>query len=100
MGAAAAKAAGGAAQGDGTDLPPDSPFVLSGLNPKSPAANFKEAFALFLAAEAESPEVRYKGQLTSMANMGFVNKEECIQALHNQDGNMNKAVEELIKQGK
>jgi ubiquilin len=98
--AAAAKAAGGAAQGDGTDLPPDSPFVLSGLNPKSPAANFKEAFALFLAAEQESPEVRYKGQLQSMYNMGFTDKEACIQALHNCDGNMNRAVEELIKQGK
>jgi ubiquilin len=93
--AATAKAAAGEAE-----PPADSPFVLSGLNPKSPAANFKEAFALYLAAEQESPEVRYKGQLQSMSNMGFIDKEACIQALHNCDGNMNRAVEELIKQGK
>lgn len=96
--AATAKAAAGAT-GE-VEPPADSPFVLSGLNPKSPAANFKEAFALYLAAEQESPEVRYKGQLQSMANMGFTDKEASIQALHNCDGNMNRAVEELIKQGK
>lgn len=74
----------------------DSPQVLSGLNPKSPAANFKESFTLFLQAEQESPEVRYKGQLQAMSNMGFTDKEACIQALHNCDGNMKKAVETLM----
>mmetsp|Transcript_7635 Transcript_7635/g.16734 ORF Transcript_7635/g.16734 Transcript_7635/m.16734 type:complete len:470 (-) Transcript_7635:24-1433(-) len=74
----------------------DSPAVLSGLNPKSPAADFKTSFALFLAAEQESPEVRYKGQLQAMGNMGFTDKEACIQALHEHDGNMTKAVEALM----
>jgi len=76
--------------------PQDSPAVLSGLNAASPAANPKEAFNLFLQAELESPEVRYKGQLSAMANMGFTDKEACIQALHSHDGNMNKAVESLM----
>jgi len=77
-------------------LPGDSPAVLSGLNQGSPAANLKEAFSLFLQAELESPEVRYKGQLSAMANMGFTDKEACIQALHSHDGNMNKAVDFLM----
>jgi len=74
----------------------DSPQVLSGLHIASPAANPKESFALFLQAELESPEVRYKGQLSAMANMGFTDKEACIQALHSNDGNMNRAVESLM----
>jgi len=75
----------------------DSSAVLSGLNHQSPAANFEKSFSLFLAAEAESPEVRYKGQLQAMSNMGFTDKEACIQALHNNDGNMNKAVSSLME---
>jgi len=75
----------------------DSPAVLSGLNIASPAANPKDAFTAFLQAELESPEVRYKGQLSAMANMGFTDKEACIQALHSHDGNMNKAVESLMQ---
>jgi hypothetical protein len=83
------------------DMPPqDSPAVLSGLNVASPAANPKEAFAMFLQAELESPEVRYKGQLAAMANMGFADTEVCIQALHSYDGNMNKAVESLMQMHK
>jgi len=78
----------------------DSPAVLSGLNTASPAANPKESFSLFLQAELESPEVRYKGQLSAMANMGFTDKEACIQALHSHDGNMNKAVESLMQTNK
>lgn len=74
----------------------DSPAVLSGLHPKSPAANFKESFSLFVAAEHESPEIRYKGQLAAMSNMGFSDKEACIQALHSCDGNMNRAVDMLM----
>merc|ERR1712183_481726 len=81
---------------ENAELPQDSPAVLSGLHPKSPAANFKTSFNLFLQAEQESPEVRYKGQLQAMANMGFTDKEACIQALHNCDGNMNKAVDSLM----
>jgi ubiquilin len=84
-----------AKEGDNV-LPGDSPAVLSGLNGASPAANLKDAFSLFLQAELESPEVRYKGQLSAMANMGFTDKEACIQALHSNDGNMNKAVEMLM----
>jgi len=76
----------------------DSPAALSGLHFKSPAHNFKESFAMFLAAQQESPEVRYKGQLQAMKNMGFLDQEACIQALHNCDGNMNKAVEMLMEQ--
>mmetsp|Transcript_88753 Transcript_88753/g.249986 ORF Transcript_88753/g.249986 Transcript_88753/m.249986 type:complete len:463 (-) Transcript_88753:126-1514(-) len=74
----------------------DSPGVLSGLHPNSPACNFKESFTLFLQAQAESPEVRYKGQLASMENMGFTNKDACIQALHECDGNMSRAVDILM----
>lgn len=77
-------------------LLPDSSQVLSGLNPKSPAANFKESFNIFLQAEQESPEIRFKSQLQAMANMGFTDKEACIQALHANDGNMNRAVESLM----
>lgn len=76
--------------------PQDSPAALSGLHLKSPAANFKESFTLFLSAEQESPENRYKGQIQAMQNMGFTDKEACIQALHNCDGNMNRAVEQLM----
>jgi len=77
-------------------LLPDSSQVLSGLNPKSPAANFKESFNIFLQAEQESPEIRFKSQLQAMANMGFTDKEACIQALHANDGNMNRAVENML----
>jgi ubiquilin len=98
--AAKATAKGGkaepAAEAEVEVAPQDSPAVLSGLNAASPAANPKESFALFLQAELESPEVRYKGQLAAMANMGFTDKEACIQALHSHDGNMNKAVESLM----
>jgi len=94
---AAAKDKTAAAPTDEDNVPPqDSPAVLSGLNAASPAANPKEAFALFLQAELESPEVRYKGQLAAMSNMGFKDTEACIQALHSHDGNMNKAVESLM----
>jgi len=98
---AAPKAAAGKKGKDqkDVDLPPaDSPAALSGLHHKSPAHNFKECFQMFLSAEQESPEVRYKGQLQAMHNMGFMDKEACIQALHNCDGNMNKAVEMLMAQ--
>jgi len=97
-GADAAAAEPDAADEDGA--PADSPAVLSGLNAASPAANPKESFSLFLQAELESPEVRYKGQLSAMANMGFTDKEACIQALHSHDGNMNKAVESLMASSK
>jgi|Transcript_62801 ubiquilin len=93
---ASAKAAAEPAKDVDNTLPGDSPAVLSGLNSASPAANLKDAFSLFLQAELESPEVRYKGQLSAMANMGFTDKEACIQALHSHDGNMNKAVEFLM----
>eukprot|EP00929_Paragymnodinium_shiwhaense_P013133 TRINITY_DN120999_c0_g1_i1.p1 TRINITY_DN120999_c0_g1~~TRINITY_DN120999_c0_g1_i1.p1 ORF type:complete len:440 (-),score=152.70 TRINITY_DN120999_c0_g1_i1:216-1535(-) len=74
----------------------DSPGVLSGLHPNSPACNFLEAFQLYLQAEAESPEVRYKGQLQAMQNMGFTDRDACIQALHACDGNMSRAVDSLM----
>jgi len=93
---ASAKATAEPAKDVDNTLPGDSPAVLSGLNSASPAANLKDAFSLFLQAELESPEVRYKGQLAAMANMGFTDKEACIQALHSHDGNMNKAVEFLM----
>lgn len=95
---AAPKAAAGATGAD--ELAQDSPAVLSGLHPKSPACNYAESFKLFLQAEQESPEVRYKGQIAAMANMGFTDKELCIQALHSCDGNMNKAVQFLMNQQK
>lgn len=82
-------------------VPADSPAALSGLHQTSPACNFKDSFALFLAAERESPEVRYKGQLQAMANMGFSDKDACIQALHTKNGNMSEAVSLLMgNQGK
>mmetsp|Transcript_56578 Transcript_56578/g.143156 ORF Transcript_56578/g.143156 Transcript_56578/m.143156 type:complete len:448 (-) Transcript_56578:64-1407(-) len=94
---AAAKSKKATSKASADDPPPqDSPAVLSGLNAKSPAADFKTSFNLFLAAEQESPEVRYKGQLQAMQNMGFTDKEACIQALHEHDGNMTKAVESMM----
>merc|ERR1719335_2152515 len=95
---AAAKAAAKApaAAAPEAELLPDSAQVLSGLNPKSPAANIRESFQLFLQAEQESPEIRFKSQLQAMANMGFTDKEACIQALHANDGNMNRAVENML----
>lgn len=92
------KAKKGGDTGESAAAAQDSPAVLSGLHPKSPACDFKNSFALYLQAEAESPEVRYKGQLQAMANMGFDDKEACIQALHACDGNMNRAVESLMSQ--
>merc|ERR1712196_440904 len=74
----------------------DSPGVLSGLHPNSPARNFLDSFNLYLQAEAESPEVRYKGQLQAMQNMGFTDRDACIQALHSCDGNMSRAVDSLM----
>lgn len=98
---AKAKKGGKAFEAEPAQPPQDSPAALSGLHLKSPAANFKESFALFLQAEQESPEVRYKGQIQAMQNMGFTDKEACIQALHNCDGNMNRAVDQLMaEQGK
>ncbi|CAJ1388866.1 unnamed protein product, partial [Effrenium voratum] len=97
-----AKTTGPASKKKGQDIKDegpayDSPAALSGLHYRSPAHNFKEAFSMFLSAEQESPEVRYKGQLQAMRNMGFTDQEACIQALHNCDGNMNKAVELLME---
>jgi len=94
--AAKANARGATEAAADQQLLPDSSQVLSGLNPKSPAANFKESFNIFLQAEQESPEIRYKSQLQAMANMGFTDKEACIQALHANDGNMNRAVESMM----
>jgi len=100
---AAAKPGKKGRKGDGGDdgqpqavAAQDSPAVLSGLHPSSPACDFKEAFKLFLEAEAASPEVRYKGQLQAMEKMGFSDKDACIQALHAADGNMSKAVDTLM----
>lgn len=83
-------------EGEGVEVKQDSPAALSGLNPQSPAANFSTSFELFLKAEGENPEVRFKGQLAAMGNMGFTEKEECISALSTHGGNMNKAVEMLM----
>lgn len=77
--------------------PADSPAALSTLHHTSPAANFKESFALYLAAAQASPEVRFKGQLQAMSNMGFDDKDACIQALHSCDGNVGKASEMLMQ---
>ena len=38
-----------------------------------------------------------KGAWEAMRNMGFRDAEACIQALHNCDGNMSKAVELLME---
>merc|ERR1712157_220115 len=82
----------------GPELSPDSPGVLSGLHPSSPACNFKESFSLYLEAQAASPEELYRGQIQSMKNMGFHDTDGCIQALHANEGNLSKAVSYLMKQ--
>merc|ERR1711985_115487 len=51
--------------------PPSPAVALSGLNPLSPAANFSQAFAYFLQAQQENPEVQYRNQLQALRNMGF-----------------------------
>jgi ubiquilin len=100
--AAAGKKGKKGAVGEGEDVTAqathaqDSPAVLSGLHPSSPACDFATSFKLFLEAEAASPEVRYKGQLQAMEKMGFTDKDACIQALHAAEGNMSKAVDSLM----
>merc|ERR1719252_269863 len=79
--------------------PPSPAVALSGLNPLSPAANFSQAFAHFLQAQQENPEVQYRNQLSALRNMGFTNTDACIQALHNCDGNMNRAIDKMIAEG-
>merc|ERR1719399_2781901 len=81
------------------EAPPAPAVVLSGLNPLSPAANFSQAFAHFLQAQQENPEVQYRNQLQALRNMGFENTDACIQALHNCDGNMNRAIDKMLQEG-
>lgn len=81
------------------EAPPAPAVVLSGLNPLSPAANFSQAFAHFLQAQQENPEVQYRNQLQALRNMGFTNTEACIQALHQCDGNMNRAIDKMLQEG-
>merc|ERR1712078_450656 len=81
------------------EAPPPPAVALSGLNPLSPAANFSQAFAHFLQAQQENPEVQYRNQLQALRNMGFENTDACIQALHNCDGNMNRAIDKMLLEG-
>merc|ERR1712224_178535 len=81
------------------DSPASAAVALSGLNPLSPAANFSQAFAHFLQAQQENPEVQYRNQLSALRNMGFTNTDACIQALHNCDGNMNRAIDKMLLEG-
>merc|ERR1711904_697002 len=81
------------------EAPPSAAVALSGLNPLSPAANFSQAFAHFLQAQQENPEVQYRNQLTALRNMGFNNTDACIQALHLCDGNMNRAIDKMLAEG-
>jgi len=81
------------------ETPPSPAVALSGLNPLSPAANFSQAFAHFLQAQQENPEVQYRNQLQALRNMGFENTDACIQALHNCDGNMNRAIDKMLLEG-
>eukprot|EP00746_Dinoflagellata_sp_MGD_P161942 gnl/MRDRNA2_/MRDRNA2_89293_c0_seq1.p1 gnl/MRDRNA2_/MRDRNA2_89293_c0~~gnl/MRDRNA2_/MRDRNA2_89293_c0_seq1.p1 ORF type:complete len:435 (+),score=111.42 gnl/MRDRNA2_/MRDRNA2_89293_c0_seq1:62-1366(+) len=81
------------------EAPPSAAVALSGLNPLSPAANFSQAFAHFLQAQQENPEVQYRNQLTALRNMGFNNTDACIQALHHCDGNMNRAIDKMLAEG-
>merc|ERR1719171_599441 len=81
------------------EAPPSAAVALSGLNPLSPAANFSQAFAHFLQAQQENPEVQYRNQLTALRNMGFNNTDACIQALHQCDGNMNRAIDKMLAEG-
>jgi len=81
------------------EAPPSAAVALSGLNPLSPAANFSQAFAHFLQAQQENPEVQYRNQLTALRNMGFTNTDACIHALHNCDGNMNRAIDKMLAEG-
>merc|ERR1711904_82428 len=81
------------------EAPPSAAVALSGLNPLSPAANFSQAFAHFLQAQSENPEVQYRNQLQALRNMGFVNTDACIQSLHHCDGNMNRAIDKMLAEG-
>merc|ERR1719316_1406409 len=81
------------------EAPPSPAVALSGLNPLSPAANFSQAFAHFLQAQSENPEVQYRNQLQALRNMGFVNTDACIQSLHHCDGNMNRAIDKMLAEG-
>ena len=50
---------------------------------------------LFL--QQEPPETRFQSQLEQLAAMGFLNREANIRALISTNGNVNAAVETLLK---
>ena len=48
-------------------------------------------------ASSQPPEARFSSQLDQLANMGFINREANIRALTQTNGNVNMAVEILLK---
>jgi len=67
-------------------------------NPYYPGANFSNAFGNFLLAQQENPELQYRSQLQALKSMGFVDLDANVQALIATDGNVTRAIEQLLEQ--
>lgn len=64
---------------------------------RTPGSQFGKTFETFLDAQKENPETKYKTQLTKMRHTGFTNTGKCIQALEQTGGNVNAAIELMLK---
>merc|ERR1719331_2388524 len=67
-------------------------------NPYYPGANFSNSFGNFLLAQQENPELQYRSQLQALKSMGFVDLDANVQALIATDGNVTRAIEQLLEQ--
>merc|ERR1711972_655022 len=65
---------------------------------KTPGNQFSKTFDIFLEAQKENPEAKYRTQLTKMRHTGFTNTQKCIAALDETGGQVQAAIELLLKQ--
>eukprot|EP00392_Amoebophrya_sp_AT5.2_P013458 g13581.t1 len=65
----------------------------------TPGSQFNKTFDTFLEAQKENPETKYRTQLTKMRHTGFTNTAKCIAALEETGGQVQAAIELLLKQG-
>ncbi|CAD7938291.1 unnamed protein product [Amoebophrya sp. A25] len=64
----------------------------------TPGSQFNKTFDTFLEAQKENPETKYRTQLTKMRHTGFTNTAKCIAALEETGGQVQPAIEILLKQ--
>ncbi len=67
-------------------------------DPVTPGTQFCKTFDTFLEAQKENPEAKYRVQLTKMRHTGFTNTQKCIAALDSCDGQVQPAIELMLKQ--